>query len=814
MTTITHAPEEGVPTVDRRDLAITGMTCASCVRRIERALGKLDGVESATVNLATEKATVHYVPDLVGREDFKRAVEKAGYALGEDEPTAQEPGSGVADREAEERRREVRDLKIRFSLSLAAGAAIMGLMFMPLPVAHTSLFLPMLLLATPVQFWAGWGFYRATWAATRHLTSNMNSLVVIGTSAAYLYSAFVTLFPETVHTAGLPADVYFDTSTIIIALILLGRWLEARAKGHTSEAIKKLMRLAPKAARVIRDGREIELPIGQLEVGDLVRVRPGEKVPVDGVVIEGASAVDESMLTGESLPVEKGPGAAVVGGSVNRTGSFTFRATRVGRETVLAQIIRLVEEAQGSKAPIQRLADRVAAVFVPVVLVIAGITFAVWWAWGPEPAFFYAVANAVGVLVIACPCAMGLATPTAIMVGTGKGAELGVLIKSAEALEQLQRVRTVVFDKTGTLTVGRPVVTDVVPAPGVEGDGLLALAAAAEQGSEHPLGEAIVTEAKARGLALPPVSEFQAVPGQGVDALAADGRILLGNARMMTARGIDVGGLEPRIRQLAQDGKSAIYIAFGGEPQGVVAVADVLKPETRAAVAALKRLGVEVAMLTGDTRLTGEAIARQAGLDRVLADVLPEQKAAEIKRLQSDGRLVAMVGDGINDAPALAQADVGIAMGSGTDVAIEAADVTLMRGDLRGVVTAVELSRRTIRIIKENLGWAFGYNIVLIPVAAGLLYPVSGILLSPILAGMAMALSSVSVVANSLRLKRFTPTVFRSGGPDMATDPVCKMEVDPKKAAAQSTYKGQTIYFCAVGCKQKFDADPGKYVKS
>jgi len=409
---------------------------------------------------------------------------------------------------------------------------------------------------------------------------------------------------------------------------------------------------------------------------------------------------------------------------------------------------------------------------------------------------------------------MGLATPTAIMVGTGKGAELGVLIKSAEALEQLQRVRTVVFDKTGTLTVGRPVVTDVVPAPGVEGDGLLALAAAAEQGSEHPLGEAIVTEAKARGLALPPVSEFQAVPGQGVDALAADGRILLGNARMMTARGIDVGGLEPRIRQLAQDGKSAIYIAFGGEPQGVVAVADVLKPETRAAVAALKRLGVEVAMLTGDTRLTGEAIARQAGLDRVLADVLPEQKAAEIKRLQSDGRLVAMVGDGINDAPALAQADVGIAMGSGTDVAIEAADVTLMRGDLRGVVTAVELSRRTIRIIKENLGWAFGYNIVLIPVAAGLLYPVSGILLSPILAGMAMALSSVSVVANSLRLKRFTPTVFRSGGPDMATDPVCKMEVDPKKAAAQSTYKGQTIYFCAVGCKQKFDADPGKYVKS
>ncbi|HEX9127102.1 MAG TPA: heavy metal translocating P-type ATPase, partial [Methylomirabilota bacterium] len=540
--------------------------------------------------------------------------------------------------------------------------------------------------------------------------------------------------------------------------------------------------------------------------------RPGERVAVDGQVVEGASTVDESMLTGESLPIEKRSGNAVVGGSVNRTGTFTYRATRVGSETVLAQIIRLVEEAQGSKAPIQRLADRVASVFVPVVLAIAAITFGVWWTWGPEPSFFYALTNAVGVLVIACPCAMGLATPTAIMVGTGKGAELGVLIKSAEALELLHLARTVVFDKTGTLTVGKPVVTNVIPAPGVEADVLLALAGAAEQGSEHPLGEAIVTLAKARGLALPPVSLFQAVPGQGVDALASDGRILLGNARLMQARGIQVPELEPVARRLAAEGKSVVYVAFAGKAHGLVAVADILKPEAHAAVAALRALGIDVAMLTGDARPTAEAIARKAGIDRVLAEVLPEQKAAEIKRLQEGGRVVAMVGDGINDAPALAQADIGIAMGAGTDVAIEASDVTLMRGDLRGVVTGVELSRRTIRIIKENLAWAFGYNIVLVPVAAGVLYPLWGVLLSPILAGLAMALSSVSVVANSLRLKRFHIALPEEEERAMAKDPVCGMDVDPKKAAAQTSYKGQTIYFCAAGCKQAFDANPEKYL--
>ena len=796
---------------NRLDFPVKGMHCAACVNKVEQVLLGVPGVKTAAVNLATERATVRLAPEGPSLDRLREAVAGAGYTVPAD--IADTPES--ADREQAERANENRRLRVKFIVGAAlAVPVLLGSMHEIFTWAPHWLRNPYLLwaLTTPVQFWVGWQFHAAFVKELRHRSASMNTLVSIGTNAAYFFSVAVTLWPRVFMATG--AMPYYEASALLMTFLVLGRWLEARARGGTSEAIRRLIALQPKTARVLRDGRETDVPIAEVAVGDLVRIRPGERVAVDGEVVEGASAVDESMLTGESLPVEKGPGAAVVGGSVNRTGTFAFRATRVGRETVLAQIIKLVEEAQGSKAPIQRLADRVAAVFVPVVLVIAGITFSVWWAWGPEPAFFYAVANAVGVLVIACPCAMGLATPTAIMVGTGKGAELGVLIKSAEALEQLQKVRTVVFDKTGTLTVGRPVVTDVVPAPGVDADGLLALAAAAEQGSEHPLGEAIVTEAKARGLALPPVSEFQAVPGQGVDALAADGRILLGNARMMAARGIDVAALEPRARQLAQEGKSAVYIAFGGEPQGLVVVADVLKPETRAAVAALKSLGIEAIMLTGDTRATGEAIARQAGLDRVLADVLPEQKAAEIKRLQSDARLVAMVGDGINDAPALAQADVGIAMGSGTDVAIEAADVTLMRGDLRGVVTAVDLSRRTIRIIKENLGWAFGYNIVLIPVAAGLLYPFSGILLSPILAGLAMALSSVSVVANSLRLKRFTPMVFQRGEPGMATDPVCKMDVDPKKAAAQSNYKGQTVYFCAVGCKEKFDADPGKYIKS
>jgi P-type Cu+ transporter len=746
-----------MPTGDRNtvlDFPVKGMHCAACVNTVEQALSAVPGVNHATVNLATERATVEVAPDGPGIDALRRAVAATGYTV----PAQIAATSEARDREQAERRQENRRLRLKFLVGAVLSVPVLlGSMHELFPWAPPALRDPWLLwaLTTPVQFWVGAQFHRGFLKELVHRSASMNTLVSLGTNAAYFFSVAVTLWPHRFMATG--AMPYYEASALLMTFLVLGRWLEARARGGTSEAIRRLLALEPRTARVVRDGREEDVAIGDVMVGDLLRVRPGERIAADGDIVEGASTVDESMLTGESLPVEKSAGASVVGGSVNRTGSFTFRTTRVGRDTVLGQIIRLVEQAQGSKAPIQRLADRVASVFVPIILVVAGLTFVGWWRWGPEPAFFYALANAVGVLVIACPCAMGLATPTAIMVATGKGAQLGVLIKSAEALELLHNIDVVVLDKTGTLTVGRPAVTDVVPIAEIGSDDLLALAAAVEQGSEHPLGEAIVDRAKSRGLALPPVTEFQAVPGQGVDALALDGRILLGNARLMTARGIDITALEARARELEAEGKSIVYVAFGGERPGLLAVADVLKPEARAVVRALLGFGLEVVMLSGDSRSTAEAIARQAGIDRVIADILPDQKAAEIKRLQSGGRLVAMVGDGINDAPALAQADVGIAMGSGTDVAIEAADVTLMRGDLRGVVVAIELSHRTIRIIRENLAWAFGYNLVLVPVAAGVLYPVSGILLSPVLAGLAMALSSVSVVTNSLRLKRFRP---------------------------------------------------------
>lgn len=746
-----------MPTGDpatRLDFPVKGMHCAACVNTVEQALSAVPGVTRAIVNLATERATVEIAPDGPGIDDLRRVVAAVGYTV----PAEIAATIEARDREQVERRQEDRRLRLKFLVGAVLSVPVLlGSMHELFPWAPAALRDPWLLwaLTTPVQFWVGAQFHRGFLKELVHRSASMNTLVSLGTNAAYFFSVAVTLWPHRFRATG--AMPYYEASALLMTFLVLGRWLEARARGGTSEAIRRLVALQPRTARVVRGGGEEDVAISDVMVGDLLRVRPGERIATDGEIVEGASTVDESMLTGESLPVEKSAGASVVGGSVNRTGSFTFRTTRVGKDTVLGQIIRLVEQAQGSKAPIQRLADRVAGVFVPVILVVAGLTFVGWWRWGPEPAFFYALANAVGVLVIACPCAMGLATPTAIMVATGKGALLGVLIKSAEALELLHNIDVVVLDKTGTLTVGQPVVTDVIPVADVGSDDLLALGAAAEQGSEHPLGEAIVGRAKSRGLALPPVTEFQAVPGQGVDALAPDGRILLGNARLMTARGIDIGGLEARARELAAEGKSSVYVAFGGELQGLLAVADVLKPEARAVVRALLDFGLEVVMLSGDSRSTAEAIARQAGIDRVIADILPDQKAAEIKRLQSGGRRVTMVGDGINDAPALAQADVGIAMGSGTDVAMEAADVTLMRGDLRGVVAAIELSHRTIRIIKENLGWAFGYNLVLVPVAAGVLYPVSGILLSPVLAGLAMALSSVSVVTNSLRLKRFRP---------------------------------------------------------
>jgi P-type Cu+ transporter len=555
-------------------------------------------------------------------------------------------------------------------------------------------------------------------------------------------------------------ELYFETSSLIIGLILLGKFLEARAKGQAGDAIKKLMGMQAKTARVIRDGVEQDVPIESVRIGDVVLVRPGEKVPVDGLVLEGRSALDESMITGESIPVEKGPGDEVIGATINKTGSFRFRATKVGRDTMLAQIVRLVEEAQGSKAPIQRMVDLISSYFVPAVIVVAIVTFAIWVLFGPAPALTYALLNFVAVLIIACPCALGLATPTAIMVGTGKGAENGVLIRSGEALETAHKIRAIILDKTGTLTQGRPVLTDILPADGVPESELLALAASAERGSEHPLGEAIVTAARERGLALADPSDFQAIPGHGIEASVDGRRVLLGNAKLMADRAYPMDGLVDRATELSDEGKTPMYVALDGRLAGIVAVADTVKPGSRQAVEELHRLGIEVAMLTGDNRRTAAAIARELGIDRVMAEVLPEGKADEVKKLQAEGKVVAMVGDGINDAPALAQANVGIAIGTGTDVAMEASDITLISGDIRGVVTAIRLSKATMNTIKQNLFWAFFYNTSLIPVAAGVLYPFFGVLLNPILAAAAMALSSVSVVTNSLRLRRFKPAKF------------------------------------------------------
>jgi len=737
----------------RLDFPIKGMHCAGCVAKVERALRGVPGVAEANVNLATERATVWVGPHSEGLPALRKAVVGIGYDVPEEAAAVLDTPSRAVER-------------CGLGLKVLVGVALsIPVLFGSMPGifwwAPAWLGNPWLLwaLTTPVQFWVGSEFHAGFLRDLRHRSASMDTLVSLGTNAAYLFSVAVTLWPHAFMTAG--AMHYFETSALLVTFLATGRWLEARARGGTSEAIRRLVALAPRTARVVRAGREDDVAIASVVVGDLVRVRPGERVPVDGEVVEGTSSVDESMLTGESLPVAKTAGVQVVGGSMNRTGSFTFRATRVGAATVLAQIIRLVEEAQGSKAPIQRLADRVAGVFVPVILAVSGSTFLAWLILGPSPSFVHALTYAVGVLVIACPCAMGLATPTAIMVGTGRGAELGVLVRNATALELLHKASVVVFDKTGTLTVGRPSVTDIVPAPRIVADDLLALAAAAEQGSEHPLGEAIVAHAKARGLAMPLVTGFTAVPGQGLEAATADGVILVGSAHMMSMRGVDVSSLAGEASRLAASGKGSVYVSLGGRAQGLLAVADTLKPEAPAAVAALRALGLDAVMLTGDGRPAAETIARAAGIDRVLADVPPDRKAAEVKRLQAGGALVAMVGDGINDAPALAQASVGIAMGSGTDVAIEAADVTIMRSDLRGVVAAVTLSRRTLQIIRENLAWAFGYNLLLVPVAAGVLYPLWGITLSPILAGMAMALSSVSVVANSLRLRRFMPATSR-----------------------------------------------------
>jgi Cu+-exporting ATPase len=749
--------------VREKTFGVTGMTCASCVGRVGRALEKVPGVLEASVNLANERATVEYLAGEVEPHDLEKVVEGAGYGV-----VQKDKGSSVEGSRA----REYGKLKADFFVAAALTALILlgslphmfGFM---LPVPLGSLNIGLLLLATPVQFWAGRRFYRGAWGALKHWQANMNTLVVMGTSAAYLYSVVATLAPG-LFAAG-RADVYFDTSTLIITLILLGRLLEARAKGRTNEAIKKLAGLQAKTARVVRDEVEVEVPVEDVEVGDIVVVRPGEKIPVDGMVLSGESAVDESMITGESIPVTKREGDEVIGATMNTSGSFRFEATKVGEDSALHQIMRMVEEAQGSKAPIQRLADRISAVFVPAVMGGAAVTFLIWLLLGPEPALTFALLNTVAVLIIACPCAMGLATPTSIMVGAGKGAESGILIKGGEALEGAHKLDTVVLDKTGTLTRGTPELTNVAVVDGLHETQLLRLAASAERASEHPLGEAIVRGANDHGIPLAEIDAFEAVSGSGIRARIEGRDVLVGSLRFLSESGVSGDGLLPRAEELARESKIPIFVAVEGEPAGLVGVADVVRDEATEAVARLHSLGLEVAMLTGDIRHSAEAIARELGIDRVVSEVRPEDKVADVKRLQAEGRRVGMVGDGINDAPALAQADVGVAIGTGTDVAMEAADLTLISGDVRGVARAIGLSKATVRNIKQNLFWAFTYNVALIPVAAGVLYPlfsdgsVPEVLrpvlgeygfLNPVLAAVAMALSSVTVVSNALRLRR------------------------------------------------------------
>jgi Cu+-exporting ATPase len=736
----------------KADIPIEGIVCASCVQKIEKSLLRVKGVVRAAVNLATARARVEYLPSETSLGEMRRAIEAAGYKVIE-MPAAVE-GEDV---EALLRQKEYRRLKARFIAGISLGVIIfLGSMprwFPWLPAVLNNFFV-LWALATPVQFVIGWPFLRGAWRAFRHRNADMNTLVAVGTLAAYSYSVVATVFPSFFREAGIAPAVYFDTSAFIIALILFGRLLEARAKGRTSEAIRKLAGLQPQTARVIKGGAEQDIPVDAVEVGDIIIVRPGERIPTDGIIEDGRSGVDESMITGESMPVRKGPGDEVIGATLNKTGSFRFRATKIGKDTALAQIIKLVQDAQGSKAPIQRLADVIAGYFVPVVISIAIVTFALWFDFGPRPPLTFALLNFVAVLIIACPCALGLATPTAVMVGTGKGAENGILIKGGESLETIHKVDTILFDKTGTLTKGESELTDIIVLPIMAEDELIRLAAAAEKPSEHPLGEAVVIAAARRSFILPEAADFLAIEGQGVEARVDGKRVVLGNTRLMGDRGVEFSGLTERAAELAAEGKTIIYAAVDGKPAGLMAVADTLKEHSVEAVAELKKLGLDVVMLTGDQRKTAEAIGRKAGIDRVIPEVLPEDKVGEIRRLQETEKKVAMVGDGINDAPALAQADVGIAIGTGTDVAMEASDITLIREDLRAVVSAIVLSKKTIRIIKQNLFWAFFYNVIGIPVAAGLLFPFFGLLLDPIIAAAAMAFSSVSVVSNSLRLRR------------------------------------------------------------
>jgi len=760
---VSNAGYELLPEVTEKEITIPigGMTCAACSQRIEKVVGKMEGVSASSVNLATEKATIRYNPSVVRISQIKAAITRLGYV-----PLEIQSANAV-DEDKQRKQKAIRTLWTKFIVSatfsipllyLAMGAMIWQLRF-PIPSFLNPMQYPLtyaltqIALVIPVII-AGHRFYIVGFKAIWQRSPNMDSLIAMGTSAAILYSLF-SIYQITTGNFAAVDHLYFETAGVIITLILLGKSLEAVSKGKTSEAIKKLMGLAPKTALVIQDGKEIVISVDEVEVGDVIIVKPGEKIPVDGEVVDGHTSIDESMLTGESIPVEKNTGNPVYAASINGNGSIRFRATKVGADTALAQIIKLVEDAQGSKAPIAQMADIVSGYFVPIVFCIAVLSALAWFISGQSVVFSLSIF--IAVLVIACPCALGLATPTAIMVGTGKGAEYGILIKGGEALETAHKINTIVFDKTGTITAGKPEVTDIITAPGISRESLLQIAASAEKGSEHPLGESIVKGAAKENLELLPVDSFNAIPGYGIEVVINGSDILLGNRKLMDERKISLSAFEADSDRLAEEGKTPMYIAKDGLFSGIIAVADVVKESSARAIKKLHEMGIEVAMITGDNRKTAEAIARQVGIDRVLAEVLPQDKASEVKKLQEMGRKVAMVGDGINDAPALAQADIGIAIGSGTDVAMESADIVLMRSDLMEVPTAIQLSKSTIRNIKQNLFWAFGYNVLGIPIAAGILYLFGGPVLNPIFAAAAMSLSSVSVLSNALRLKTFKP---------------------------------------------------------
>ncbi|MBN2330585.1 MAG: copper-translocating P-type ATPase [Candidatus Aenigmarchaeota archaeon] len=731
--------------MQRKTIPITGMHCASCAQRIEGALKDTKGVKKANVNFATERATVEYDDSVLGEEDVLGVIEKLGYRPIVDVGRSQ-------DRERLEREKETRSLKSLFLISLALSVPVFIIsmvleMWMGLTVPYGTYI--QLLLATPVQFIVGFRFYKGAYSALRARTASMDTLVAIGTSASYLYSVLVLAFPAFLGDA-----VYFETSAVLITFIIFGRWLESIAKGKTSEAIKRLMGLQPKTAIVVRKGKELEIPIDEVLVGDIVLVKPGQKIPVDGIIVDGFSSVDESMITGESIPMEKKPGDTVIGATINKHGSFRFRATKVGKEMALHQIIKLVEDAQTSKAPIQRLADKVSGYFVPAVILIAIASFSLWYLFLGQT-FVFSLVIFVAVLIIACPCALGLATPTAIMVGTGKGAENGILIKGAEALENAHKITTVVFDKTGTLTKGEPSVTDVIGTDKAGRKDVLKYAAIAEKKSEHPLADAIIKRAREKRIRVPDPGSFEAVLGHGIKARHGRKSMLFGNRKLMERNRVAIGDLDGRIMEIEKEGKTVMILSINGKAAGLVAVADTLKATSKEAVRTLREMGKQVIMMTGDNERTAKAIAGQLGIDEVLAQVLPEDKEKEIARLQREGKVVAMVGDGINDAPALARSDIGIALGAGSDVALETGQIVLVKDDPMDVATAIDLSNFTIKKIRQNLFWAFFYNSIGIPVAAGVLYPFTGFLLNPMVAGAAMAFSSVSVVSNSLLMKRY-----------------------------------------------------------